>query len=173
VRKFIPIIFLLALAIIGCDVQRGRFVTKGGRSAALSQVGLVDIVEGYSNDKDSLFQDLIYVLVICPDVKVHGSGSGIDMEKYVTTLNYSWDAESGKISIQVRWNRDSDIVTIGDKKFDRDKGNVFIVRRQTNGEIVGQQLPSLGTHAAFSEVLRHVQQQLTNDQFIASLKMYK
>lgn len=172
-RKFIPIIFLLALAIIGCDVQRGRFVTTGDRAAALSQVGLVDIVEGYSNDKDYVFQDLIYVLVVCPDIKVHGSGSGIDMEKYLTTLNYFWDAESGKISIQVQWNRDLDVVSIGNKKFDRGKGNVFVVRRETSGEIVGQQLPSLGTHAAFSEVLNHVQQQLTNDQFITSLKMYK
>jgi hypothetical protein len=173
VRKFIPIIFLLALIIIGCDVQRGRFVTTGDRSAALSQVGLVDIVEGYSNDKDALSQDLVYVLVVCPDVKAHGSGSGIDMERYSTALNYSWDTESGKFSIQVQWNRDSDLVAIGDKKYARDKGNVFVVRREMNGEIVSQQLPSLGTHAAFSEVLRHVQQQLTNDQFIASLKMYK
>ena len=172
-RKFIPIIFLLALVIIGCDVQRGRFVTTSDRSAALSQVGLVNIVEGYSNDKDAISQDLMYVLVVCPDVKVHGSGSGIDMQKYVTTLNYSWDAESGKISMQVQWNRDSDVVAIGDKKYARDKGNVFVVRRETNGEIVGQQLPSLGAHAGFSEVLHRVQQQLTNDQFIASLKMYK
>ena len=125
-RKFIPIIFLLALVVIGCDVQRGRFVTTGHRSAALSQVGLVDIVEGYSKDKDALFQDLMYVLVVCPDVKVHGSGSGIEMGKYSTTLNYSWDAESGQISIQVQWNRDSDIIAIGDKKYARDKGNVFI-----------------------------------------------
>lgn len=170
-RKFILII--LVFGLIGCNVQRGRFSTTGDRSAALSQVGLVDIVEGYSNEKDAIFQDLIYVLVVCPDVKVHGSGSGIDMEKYLTTLNYSWDAESGKISIQVQWNRNSDIVAIGDKKFARDKGNVFVVRRETNGEIIGQQLPSLGTHAAFSEVLRHVQRQLTNDQLITSLQLYK
>ena len=172
-QKLIPVIFLLALAISGCDVQRGRFVTTGSRSTALAQVGLIDIVEGYSNDKDALSQDLIYVLVVCPDVKVHGSGSGTDMGKYSTAFNYSWDAESGKISIQVQWNRDSDIVSIGDKNFARDSGNVFVVQREASGEIVGRQLPSLGTHTSFPEVLRHVQQHLTNDQFITSLKLYK
>jgi hypothetical protein len=172
VRKLIPS-FLLALLIIGCGVQRGRFVTTGDRSIALSQVGVVDIVEGFSNDKDAVSQDLIYVLVVCPDVKVHGSGSGIDMEKYLKTRNYSWNTESGKISIQVSWNRDSDVVVIGGEKFGRNKGNVFVVRRKASGEIVGQQLPGLGTHADFSEVLGHVQQQMTNDQFIASLKLSK
>jgi len=158
---------------MGCDAQRGHFSTTGDRSTSLSQVGLVDIVEGHSNDKDAPSQDLMYVLVVCPGVEAHGSSSGIKMEQYLTILNYSWNTGSSGISVQVQWNRDSDIVSIGDKSFARDKGNVFVVRREAGGKIAGQQLSSLGMHAAFPEVLRHAQQELTNDQLIASLKLNK
>jgi hypothetical protein len=173
VRKFAIITCLLALLITGCDAQRGRFTTTGDRSTALSQVGLVDIVEGYPNNNDALSQNLMYVLVVCPNVKAHGSSSDIKMEKYLTVLNYSWNVESGSISIQVPWNRDSDTVFIGDKSFVRGKGNVFVVRREASGKIAGQQLSSLGMHAAFPEVLHHVQQELTNDKLIASLELNK
>ena len=172
-RKFITIVLLLAFAVVGCNVQRGHFITTGSRATALAEVGLIEIVEGYSNDNDAVSQDLVYVLVVCSDGKVHGSGSSIDIGKYVTSLNYSWDAETGGISAQVQWDRGSDTVLIGENKYGREQGNVFVVRREPDGKMVGQQLPGLGTHAAFPEVLRHIQQHLTNDQLIASLKLNK
>jgi hypothetical protein len=178
VRNFVPLLFLFAVGFIGCDEQHGRFYMSGESYTAFrSNVGGVDIVDGYSaqpiNETDGNEQHLLYILIICPGVRAHSSTSSSDSGRYFSTLDYSWDTENGKISMQVQWNRDSDTVAIGDQKFDRNKGNVLVVRRETNGKIVGEQLSSLGTHAAFSEVLYHVQQKLTNDQLIASLELNK
>jgi hypothetical protein len=164
----------LCLVTAGCDIQRGHFVTTGDRSAALlSQVGLIEIVEGYSNDSDAVYQDLIYLLVVCPGVQTHGNGSGIDMGKYVTTLNYSWNAEPEGISIQLQWDREADIVYIGNRKFERARGDVFVVKRLSNGELECHQLPSLGKHADFLKVLTHIQQEMRGDELITSLQLYK
>jgi hypothetical protein len=180
VRKIFPIIVavvavlvLLVIGIVNCPFQFGRFTTDASRSVAiLPQPGLIEIVEGTPSGSDALHQDLLYLLVVCPNVQTHGSGSGMKMDTFVTTLNYTWDANPDSISIQVKWNRETGKITIGVQKFSRENGNVFVVEGETSGKISGYQLPSLGSHAGFPEVLRHIQQEMPNDNIIDALKLY-
>ena len=143
-QRLIPILFLLVLGIVGCDVQRGRFVTTGDSgNSLLLPVGSVDIVDGYEtkpvHDTGVLNeQHLLYILIITPCVEEHGSSSGSDFGKYVTTLNHEWSTEKGTLTVSIPWDRQTDTVTIGKQQFIREKGNVFVVRLGTKGEISGQ-----------------------------------
>ena len=164
---------LVVLGVLYCGFQLGHFTTDASRSVAISpQPGLIEIVEGTPSGSDALHQDLLYLLIVCPDVQTHGSGNGINMDTFFTTLNYTWDINPGNISIQVKWNRQTDRVLIGDQKYIREKGNVFVVERGVTGKINSYQLPSLGSHASFPEVLKHVQQEMPNDKLVTTLKLY-
>lgn len=173
--KIVALLVIIAAGSIGCNVQRGRFVTTGGQDAPLSpQTGSIDIVDGYSakaNGTNAVPQHLLYVLIVCPGVQELGMSSSTDYGDYVTTLNHTWSAKTGAFAVSIPWDRRTDIVEIGKQKFSREKGNVFLVRAEPNKEIVGRQLTSLGPNAGFHQVLEHVRQQLPKDEFIGSLKL--
>ena len=50
------------------------------------------------------------------------------------------------------------MVTIGTQQFNRSNGNVFVVRLNTNGEISGQQCPSIDSHSTGQKVLQYIQE---------------
>ena len=178
-KKTFLLFLILLLGIVGCDVQRGRFVTTGDTGNSLSSpVGSIDIVDGYetkpAHETGILNeQHLLYVLIITPCVQEHGSSGHRDFGKYVTTLNHAWNTEKGTFAVSIPWNRQTDTVTIGKQEFIREKGNVFVVRLSAGGEISGQQFASLGPHIRYPEVLQYIQQQLPNDELIASVKLNK
>jgi hypothetical protein len=116
-------------------------------------------------------QHLLYIFIICPDVQVVGSGSSSDSGKYVTALDHTWYTKTGAVSVSIRWDRLADAVRIGRQEFKRKAGNVFVVRRRANGEIVGEQLGNLGPSADYPQVLEYVRQQLPKDDLITSLKL--
>lgn len=177
--KFISLFLVLALGVVGCGVQRGRFVTTGDTgNPFLSPVGGIDIVDGYetkpAHETGILNeQHLLYILTITPFVQEHGSSGDSDFGRYITTLSQAWNTEKGAQTVSISWNRQTDTVTIGKQEFIREKGNVFIVRLNTNGEISGQQLADLGPHVRYQDVLKYIQQQLPNDELISSVKLYK
>jgi hypothetical protein len=128
---------LVALGLVGCGQQRGRFSTSTDRARGFSShVGYIQIVSGNRlgllgiNKGDE--EDLLYLLVVCPRTKSHGSSSGADYGKYVTTLSHSWQTEAGTISVDVRWDRSTDVVSLGTEEFVREKGNFFVVRLETD-----------------------------------------
>jgi len=177
-QKIIPLLFILLLGVVGCDVQRGRFSTMGNSYCTfLSNIGGIDIVDGFgakpANTTNTDEQNLLYILIVGPSVEVHGSSSHSSNDKYFTTLDYSWNTEKSPFAVSIRWNRQTDVVAMGKREFIRAKGNVFVVRLDAGGEIASQQLANLGSHESFSEVLKHIQQQLPNDQLISSLRLYK
>jgi hypothetical protein len=46
--KFLSLLLVVALGVVGCGVQRGRFVTTGDTgNPFLSPVGGIDIIDGY------------------------------------------------------------------------------------------------------------------------------
>jgi hypothetical protein len=162
------ILLVLIVGAFGCDVQSGRFVTTGENSTALaSSVGRIAIVTGYEAELARTTgtineQNLLYIVIATPANQTHASGSSSDYARYVTTLNYSWDTELGTFAVSIPWDRQKDTVKIGGKKFDRSKGNVFLVEIGTNG-VSGRQFASLGLHARFQDVLQSIQQnQVTN-----------
>jgi hypothetical protein len=178
-RKTTTLVLAAAVAIVGCDVQHGRFVTTGATSYSLSSpVGTVDFIDGYetrpAHETGILNeQHLLYILIVTPGTQEHGSSSSDDYGKYITTVRHTWNTEKGTFSVSIPWNRQSDIVTVGKQDFVRGKGDVFLVRFDANGEPFGQQFASLGPHIRYQDVLQNIQQQLTNDQVVASIKTYK
>jgi len=176
--KFIPLLLVVALVVVGCGVQRGRFVTTEViGNPFLSPIGIIDIVDGYetkpAHDTGILNeQHLLYILIITPVIQGHGSSGNSDFGKYITTLSHTWNTDKGTLTVSIPWNRQTDIVTIGKQEFVREKGDVFVVRLDANGNISGQQFASLGSHIRYQDVLKYVQQQLPNDELISSVKLY-
>jgi hypothetical protein len=176
--KFIPLLLVAMLGVVGCGVQRGRFVTTSDTgNSFLSPVGGIDIIDGYETKpahETGIIneQSLLYLLIITPAVQQHGSSGNSDFGEYITTLSYTWNTEKGVFTVSIPWNRQTDTVTIGKQEFIREKGNVFVVRLDANGEMSGQQFPSLGSHIRYQDVLKYVQQQLPNDGLISSVKLY-
>jgi hypothetical protein len=176
--KYIPLLVVIALVAVGCGIQHGRFVTTGERFNAFSSpIGGIDIVDGYetkpAHETGILNeQHLLYILIITSAVQQHGSSSSSDLGKYVTTLRYTWNTEKGILTVSIPWNRQTDTVTIGKQEFVREKGDVFVVRLDANGEMSGQQFASLGSHIRNQDVLKYIQQQLPNDELISSVKLY-
>jgi hypothetical protein len=178
-QKTIPLFLILLLGIVGCDVQRGRFATTGSTmNPLLLPVGSIDSVDGYetkpAHETGILNeQHLLYILIITPDIQEHGSSSSSDYDKYITTLRHTWNTDKGTLTVSIPWNRQTDAVTIGKQEFIRDKGDVFVVRLNANGEISGQQFESLGLHIRYQDGLQYIHQQLPNDELISSVKLYK
>jgi len=157
-------------AIVGCG-QGGRFVTTGVDSQGLlTPVGCVDIVTGNENGSaDASDRHLLYLLILTPGLRELGSSSFSDYGKYVTTLKDQWDTEKGSFAVTLSWDRTRDVVTIGDREFDRSAGDVFVVAVDTNGAASGEQLPTLGAPSGASGLLHYIQKQLPNDKRISSI----
>jgi hypothetical protein len=165
----------MMLGSAGCDVQHGRFITTGDTSyPLLSPAGSIDIVDGHERNATFINDEqLLYILIITPAIQAHGSSSGSDYGKYVTTLSHTWMTEKGILNVSISWDRQTDTVTIGKQKFIRSNGDVFVARVNANGEISGQQLANISPHPNCQMVLHYIQQQLPNDKLIASTQLYK
>ena len=174
-RKTLSLFLISACTLVGCNVQHGRYVTTSCDSNSfLSPVGSIDIVDGYERAAGVLNeQHLLYILIVVPGVQENGSGSRDDYGKYVTTLSHSWNTVKGTLAVSILWNRQTDIVIVGKQEFIRAKGDVFVVRLNPTGEVLGQQFANLGSHARYQDVLQYIQLQLPNDGLIASIKLYK
>src|SRR5450755_1588945 len=118
-QKTIPLLLILLLGIVGCGVQRGRYVTIGDElNALLSPIGSIDVVDGYetkpAHETGILNeQHLLYVLILTPCIQEHGSSSSSNYGKDVTTISHAWNTEKGTLSVSIPWNRQTDTVMIG------------------------------------------------------------
>jgi hypothetical protein len=166
----------IALFVAGCGGQRGQFVSSGVKSSAFSTTtGYIEIVRG---NRATAFgrtegpeQNLLYLIIICPDVQVRGSQERVSHDTYATELSHVWTTEAGNVSVRVLWDRRRDEVRIAGARFSRKKGNVFLVRRQQNGDFAGQQLAELNPTADFEDVLRLARKQNQNDKLLAELQL--
>jgi len=167
----------MLMGVLGCGVQQGRFVTSGDQSKTLlSPLGSIDIVDGYATKSDQepgvqYDKHLLYVLIMTSCVQEHGSSSESDYGEYFTRLSHTWNTEKGLLTVSIPWNRQTDIVTIGNQKFNRKQGNVFVVRVNSNEQIFGQQLANPASEIGFQKLLEYIQKQLPKDKLIASIKI--
>lgn len=170
---------LLVFGTISCGGQKGRFATTGDESKALvSPVGGIEIVSGYETAPAKSTgaineQHLLYVLILTRSYHEQGSSGSSDFGKYVTTINQQWNTENGRLTTSIHWDRQADTVLVGAQQFIRTKGNVFLVRIDTNGVVSGQQLGNLGAHSNFQEVLGYIQRQLPDDVALSSAQINK
>ena len=118
-----------------------------------------------------------YLMIICRDVKAaanQGSGSGInhDLMSY-PRFHYEWATDKGTARVSLRWNMWTDNVSIGGQKFNRKKGNVFVVVRESNGELMTRQCGTLSSQADRPEIVRHIRQRLPDDELVKSLRYHR
>ena len=139
-------------------------------------VGGVSTIYGWPrvNGKRTL-QNGLYVMLIFPGVRAaeshsHTSGLGPGEESSVE-CHYDWETITGSAHLSLLWNTRSDSIAIGRQRFERKNGNVFVVVRNTNGELTSQQCGNLGPLAEVSEIVRHIRQQLPRDELVASVRM--
>lgn len=170
---------LSALAFLltgGCgESQRGRFIIVGERSMALSSpIGVVDIVDGRDERDEGgspRSQALLFFVIFCPNMRPLGSEGRSDYGRYVSSFNFTWKTETGPVSTSISWDRRRDTVSIAGRSFQRQLGNVFVIRRETDGGFVPQQLSTLGERADFLGVLQHVKSELPHDPVVAGLAL--
>jgi hypothetical protein len=174
---------LLLLSLIflngaGCGMQRGRYVVMGTTYRAFSgQVGGIDVIDGVGatplNTADTDYGDLLYIIIIGPRIGLHGSSIGSNDGIYVSTFDYSWDADTESLSASIQWDRQTDKIVVGKKVFDRQKGNMLVIQFDNNGKSVARQFTGLIPHANFQQVLKRACEQLPNDDLIQSAKLAK
>ena len=162
----------LLVVMVGCGAQHGLFSTSGeSAQALLPHPGCIDIVSGRAlTEAGTSDQDLLYLVIVLPGLKARGSGSTSDYGRYVTTLTFRWETDTGSVSVPVRWDRQRDTVSVSNQTFVRSKGNVLVVRRESDGALTAKQVGSLA-HANGAAVLDHLRQQLPSDELIASLQL--
>lgn len=171
-RLFWPLIVIM-LGTSGCDLQDGQFVTTGDTlNPLLSPVGSIDIVDGYERKADLINdQHLLYILILTPAVQEHGSGSSSTYDKYVTTLSHTWNTEKGTFNVSISWDRQKDVVMIGNQQFTRSQGDVFVVQLNADGAISGKQLANPDLHSNPQKVLQYIQHQLPEDKLVSSIQL--
>ena len=170
-------LLLLLCSLSACDIGGGgKFVAPSARGMDLaSHNGNLTIVPGNALSDDGRTmgpqQNLLYLLVVCPEMSASKHGTGTTFGRSVNTYSSFWETAKGKVSVPVDWNKVTDIVTIDRRKFRRETGNVFVIVRQPSGAITTRQLPSPSEEANEPRILRYIQQQLTNDALVASIRL--
>jgi hypothetical protein len=102
----------------------------------------------------------LYILSVCANAPTDGSQSSeLHLSERPSYFRYShlrWKTDIGMIQLPVRWNYWSDTIEIGEQTFDRNKGNVFVALRQSDGEWVSAQCGTLGDSADYDEAARYI-----------------
>jgi hypothetical protein len=173
---YVLVLIVLCITGVGCGVQHGRFSSSRVQGGAFSnQVGCITVVDGYELGRfggaKGQEQNLLYLIIIGPDVPVHGGSVDDDFGTLISTFNRTWETSKGQLASRVQWDRQADTVVVGKQKFDREKGNVFVVQLNVKGEVVCRQLASLGPDSSFQQVLDHARQQLPNDEQVRRLTL--
>lgn len=125
------------------SAQRGKYIVSGssgvpqpkGTGQIMTVVGEVRV----ASYKEPMPQQELLVMDIHTDfsaLKSTGGGGGSEdsHDTYVSTFRKFWSGtwkESGvpfEMELIVRWNRETDIVEIGNSSFDRSKSHEFVIR---------------------------------------------
>ena len=170
------VLLLLLGALSGCDIgSRVKFVAPSAKSVELaSHNGMFCTVPGNAVLDDQTMgpqENLLYLLVVCPELAASGRGTGTDSQQRVNSYISFWETQEGKVSVTVSWDKRADTVSIGQQKFKREAGSAFVVVRQPSGNLVATQLPSPGPDADAKTALSFIQKHMTNDALVASVRL--
>lgn len=137
---------LIAALLASCDydLQRGQFAVGGGTARPVSEMaGELMIIHGDPlplTPASNGLQPLMYILVIAPGLSVSGVGSRAYNESYVSTFYWNYTTTQGQVEMKLTWNRQRDEVFACGSRFDRKKGNGFVLIRDPAGQVVATQV---------------------------------
>ena len=171
---------LLSLAVLkGCDFgpQAGKFEVSGMRSVSLDgSTGKLVVVRGYATPllaNPGEPTPLLFVLVLVPDFKATGGGGSMSNLEQIVTVGWQWSNDDQRIDGELKWDRQSEEVAVGGAKFNRERGNAFVVIRNKNGRWEASQVSVKNSTTSDSEALKQIQETLPGDSPAKSVKLYK
>lgn len=157
--------------MVGCS----KFVAPSGQSFEIAeQPGMLWIVPGSPRLADGTLGDeenLLYLLVLSPKLEYSEHGSGTQFGNPSNIYETTWNTPKGKVTISVSWNKRSDTVSVGKRKFERKTGATFVIIRSPNGELRVAQLPSAGPHVKPEDALRFIQEHSRDDTLLSQLTL--
>jgi hypothetical protein len=149
-------------ATVGCDggTQRGRFVVSGSSSHAVTGgAGDLTIVQGDATPlgpQSTGQQPLLYILTLAPNVQASGGGESHSDGSTTSDWKWRWQTPSGEVGIDLSWDRESDRVTAGGTTFDRQRGNAFVLIRDSTGKVSATQLGPIDAGLDMSKALEQI-----------------
>ena len=176
-KSTVRIGFAALLFLAGCDIgaQKGKFTVSGTGSITLdNDCGDLIAVSGSSTSRDPNLQrsqPLLYVLAVVPGFKATGSGSGGSSLTYITTVKWNYSNAAERIEGELTWNRDTEQVEVSGAKFDRSKGQAFVVIRGKDGKWTASQA-AVKSAKSNREALEEIQRALPADSPAKSVKLH-
>ena len=163
----------VALVLTGCG--RPKFIAPSSGSIELaSHNGFLWTIPGSPLLDDGTMgaqQNLLYVLVVCPDLAASERGTGTRYGGRANSYSSLWANSQGPVSISVDWDKHTDTVTVGGRTFGRSTGSVFVVRRERSGALSSTQLPSPSTDLGSDQALHYIQRQMSTDTLITTIRL--
>jgi hypothetical protein len=173
VRPYILSLLAFALTTTGCG--RARFIAPSAGSVELGTYnGFFWIIPGnpvLDDGTTGAQQNLLYVLVVCPDLAASEKGTETRYGGRMNTYIARWGTSAGSVSVAVEWDKHMDTVAVGGQTFGRSTGSVFVVKRERGGILSPTQLPRPKTDIDYDEALRYIQRQMSNDTIITGVRL--
>jgi hypothetical protein len=150
------ILLVLALLLSGCNQQRGNFIVTSRKSSDWRNAGGgCEMLFGYSDkDRKNTVLLLAYVMIDQNADSKKRNFNGDD-GIFVSATNISYNGDGPTFHVGSGWNRNSNVVVVDDKEFDRMRGNVFVILR-AEGRTNKMQVPGNCSAEAPSELLEYV-----------------
>lgn len=179
-KMSLPLLLILIVLCGGCfdGAQKGKFaVTRSAEVPLANYPGKLVSLSGHalSSDYQSVAMNvpLLHVLVVCPGLKVSGSGSKASDGTFLSTRKLTWFTGPRDVTVEFSWDRASDTVDVGGKIFDRKDGEILVAVRNSDGRITTLQVASIDANVSNEEVLRHVKKELTGKQLVADVNLLR
>jgi hypothetical protein len=175
-RKAVLLIVVLGL-LPGCRLASGeKYIAPSANSMDLvSHPGVFWIVPGHAlldgGRTMGPQQNLLYLLIVCPKLSASARGTATDYGESLNVYLSNWETTQGKVSISVAWDKRADMVTIGKDRFKRREGSVFVVVRQSHGELVSSQLPNPHRDLDANDALRFIQERMKDHEIVSEVRL--
>jgi|GEM_PF-6523600 len=161
------IISCVVIAVVGCDngSQQGRFAVRSTSSFMLAgSIGDFTVVHGDTiplAPNSTGGQPLLYLLIVAPGAS--GGVSSSASTKYISEWELKLVSPRGDYTGTLTWDRKMDQIGFDGAKFDRGKGNAFVLVRDASGKVNVTQLGPISSGLDAAGALQEIRDALPPD----------
>jgi hypothetical protein len=150
----------------GCNSgeQRGEYAVTGFSSERVCNgLGKWIKLRGSKNDSpDSSQKTLINIVAFDAQSQVESINSDFASLERSTFVDFSWEGRDS-FELQFEWERIVDDITIGEKRFSRSEGTIFIIALCDNGNAKIVQLYSEIPDISYDEIVELVEKKMHSE----------